>query len=184
MTGLATAGQRILAATLNEVAQIATATLAVSAASVTFSSIPAFNHLSLRWHAAGDAVIVGEQINMQVNGVTTTNYVGEKLECNTTTVTGTLSTGTTSAQIGTIPGSSRASGYMGAGVLEMPGIQDAANHQAYVAMATAIATNSVSYVGLYAGMLAAGTAPITTLTLFPNSGNFIAGSQFSLYGWM
>ena len=178
------AGQRILSAYENQVAMVATTTLVATAASVTFSSIPGYNHLTLKWHAAGDAAVVGQQINIQVNGVSTANYVGEKLECNTTTVTGTLSTGTTSAQIGTIPGSSRASGYMGAGLLEMPGITDAANHQAYVAMATAIATNTVSYVGLYAGMLAAGTAPITTLTVFPASGNFIVGSQFSLYGWM
>jgi len=182
---LFTAGQRILAAYENQVALIATTTLSTSTASVTFSSIPAYNNLSLKWHAAGDAsAIVGEQINIQVNGVVTANYVQEKLEANTTTVTGTLTAGSTNAQIGTIPGASRASGYMGAGSLEMPGIQDALNHQSFVSMATAIATNSASFVGVYAGMLAAGTAPITTLTVFPAASNFVAGSVFSLYGWM
>lgn len=163
---------------------IGTTTLAGPAASVSFSSISTvYTNLSLKWHARGDNAIAGEQIYMQINGQTGSNYVFEKMEANgTSSITPTQGTAA-QAQIGTIPGASGSAGYFGGGNLEMPGAIDGTNYGAFISTGGATPSPSTGFAGVYVGMLAIAGA-VSTIKLFPASGNFIAGSRFSLYGWV
>lgn len=183
--GLFYAGQRILASYENQVSQAApTQSFIASVASVTFSSIPAYNHLALIWHARSDNSNVTVSLYCQTNGnVSSGSYISQSVEANTSTVTGVNSGGTASQiRLAVIPGATANGGYFGVGQAVFGDISDTGSHSSVVAIGYAPETASSGNVGTFGGLGSGG--PITTVTLFPSAGNFIAGSMFSLYGWM
>lgn len=184
MPGLINAGGRILAADMNQVALIATTTIATTTASVAFTSIPAFNHLSVLWKTRGDNAAAAVALYCQVNGnVSSGSYIWQAAEAITSTIAG-VNAGGTVAQIkvSEMSAAGANSGYCGGGEIIFPYVSDTTNHQICASFGYGPETGSTAYVGTYGGLTSAGV--VTSLLFFPSAGNFAAGAMFSLYGWM
>lgn len=165
-------------------AQVATQKLGVAAASVTFSSLPAFNRYKVFWYARASDASVAEPIFIQLNGDTGNNYLWEVNQANNATVNGTSSGGAVAhIQIGTMAGNSATANYFSAGEFTIDGAQGSLFKIAQ-GTAAAFSTTSNMWNGTYSGQWNS-TAVVTSVTIFPgNVANFVAGSQFSVYGWM
>lgn len=176
-----TAGQRVTAAALNSntIQFLYNTTLTGTAGSVVFSAIGTYTHYHIRWHARGDAATVSQNMYMQCNNVTTNSYLSQFVQSNVSTVTGNLSL-TANLQIGTLPGNSSNANYFAAGLVDINGAQDA-NYIPIIATCMDIANASTGIAGVFGGATT-NVGPITTVKLYPASGNFVAGSTFSLYG--
>lgn len=160
--------------------QIRSQTLAVTAASVTFSGLPTvFNFLRLEWwvHRASTGPT---DLTMQVDGISTNNYLWSKME-SASAVQGNSHSGaaTNIMKIGALGGTSSA--YFSAGSVSIAGWSSNAGYLTTSGTSTLFDTNSVDYLDL-TGSLFAGTGPHTSLTISALSGSLAAGSQFLLLG--
>lgn len=165
--------------------QIATQTLGSNAASVTFSSIPAFNHISVTWKTRASDAVTAEQLFLRFNGDAASHYLWEINQANNAAA---VSGGTSGAlvaqiQIGTIPAASATTGYFGSGQFTVAFFNDITNLTTVQGTACAFANTTTMWNGTYSGLYNQ-AATITSLTLFGVGGNLVAGSRFSLYGWM
>lgn len=154
-------------------------TLTSTAASVTFSSIPAYNNLRLEWRAhlsSGGAT----DLEMQVDGNVGSNYVWSKMESNSGTQANFhAGAATTLMKIGAVGGTT--ANYFGNGSLTIAGWANANGFLSFSGTSTYFDSNTTDYVGTYGGLYAS-VAPHNSLLIFPAAGSFAAGSQFSLYG--
>jgi len=165
--------------------QIATQTLISAAASVTFSSIPAFNHISVTWKTRATDNNAAEQLYLRFNGDTASHYLWENNQANNAgAVSGATSAGLVGQiQIATIPANSATSGFFGAGQFTVPYFNDSTNFAAVSGTASAFATVTNMWSGTYSGMYNQAVT-LTSLTVFAATSNLAIGSRFSLYGWM
>lgn len=166
--------------------QIGTQVLGSPAASVTFSSIPtSFRHLRLTWSArsdtAGSSVI---SVDLRINGDTGANYDGNFMQVVGSTVgTGIDSVGRTSCFVGKASSAGWASGSWGIGVIDLFDW----NHPAAASKIQVLSRYTLwidttnTSTGL-TGYIYIGSAPYTSLTMLMDSGNFVAGSSFTLWG--
>lgn len=149
---------------------IATTTLGSAASSYTFSSIPStYTDLVLIVNASSGA---GISINCQLNGDTGSNYSYTGLYGN-----------------GSSAGSSRASNQTGAylGYIGSTQIYNVINHFMNYSNTTTYKTilNRKNQADQYVEADVAlwrNTAAINSIKIYPGSGNFDAGSTFTLYG--
>jgi hypothetical protein len=164
--------------------QISTQTLGSNAASVTFSSIPAFNHISVVWKARSSAAVLAEQLYLRFNGDSAAHYFWEKVEGNNATLTSGSSGGAVAfVQMGTITGASGTANCFGSGNFTVAYFNDTTNFSSVQGTACTLVSSSNLYNGTYSGLYNQATS-ITSLTLFAATGNLVTGSRFSLYGWM
>lgn len=143
----------------------------------------AYNTLRVNWRTRCDNAVSAQQMYLQFNGDTGSNYLVERSETNNTTTTnvGPGGAATTKIQIGTVSCASATALYFSSGSFTVGGASDAVNFKTAVGTGTAYATVSNAYIGLYGGQWNS-AATITSLTLTPAAGNFVAGSVFSLFG--
>lgn len=183
------AGTRIQGASLNvSPVLLATNTLLVPQANVMLS-VPAstvYNFLTVKWRARSSAAVAGEQLYLQLNSDTGSNYVTQDVEGqNASAVTaGHSGALTTKIQLGTITGASATSAlWFASGNFEVAGASDATNYKTAQGTGTAFSTTTQSYMGMYGGQWNS-AATVTTITLFAATGNLVIGSVFSMYGSM
>lgn len=160
--------------------QIRSVTLGTSAASVTLSGIPAvFNFLRLEFWVHR-ATTGPTDLTMQVDGISTNNYLWAKME-SASAVQGNSHAGaaTNIMKIGALGGTSSA--YFSAGSVSIAGWSSNAGYLATTGTSALFDTNTVDYLDL-TGSLFAGTGPHTSLTISALSGSLAAGSQFLLLG--
>lgn len=154
----------------------ATQVLGGSAASVTFSSIPAVNKLRLVWRVKGTST--AGDLEMNIDNVSTSTYQSAKIQGRTAAVS-LVTTATTYAPIGVVPSSSTAS-YFGSGATDIQGWNNASSFLTYSGVSASFDSTSSYWTEVYNGQyLAAG--PHTSLKLTPAAGSFASGSEFSLY---
>lgn len=150
-----------------------------SAGTITFSSIPAyFRDLKVMWSARSDQS-TDQNVQIRVNGASTASYDQQLLNSGGTTTASTSATNQTSAQIGIIPSTGFAGGIYTVGELVLADYQSSKDPSwqgkaSYGDNATMHILNSF---GVYK---AAGA--VTSMTIFPATGNFSATSKFALYG--
>ena len=154
-------------------------TLAAPAASVTFSAIPAYSNLRLEWRArltSGGPT----DLEMQVDANSSALYLWSKMESASASQANFHSgAAATLMKIGAVGGST--AGYFGNGSLTIAGWANATGYVSFSGTSAHFDSNSVDYIGTYGGLYAS-VAPHNSLMIFPASGSFAAGSQFSLYG--
>jgi hypothetical protein len=162
---------------------IATTLLGSSTATVTFSGIPnTYKHLQLRIFGRGDRAAGGVSVNMQFNGDTNTaNYYSHYIEGNGSTAYAGAAANV--IYIYDLAAASSTTSVFGAQVID---ILDYANVYKFktVRGLSGWDNNSASPAGQIAFQsgLWSNTAAITSISMSPFSGNFIANSRFSLYG--
>lgn len=167
---------------------IAETVLSGSAASVTFSSISSsYRTLAMVLQARTDrAASAIDLVEWQANGDAGNNYDRTYL---IGTIAGAVvaggNLGVASAYLGSIDGSTARANNFGIAICYWPGYADTSKEKYSITtgswrIADAVAANT--YVGNWAGHWR-NTNAITSLTILPTVGpNFVAGSQFSLYG--
>lgn len=159
---------------------IASNTLSSSAASVTFSSIPAtYTDLVLRWSARSSfaAVEIGGYIQLNETSYTTTNYSITVLE---------VSGGATNSYRLSSPiyfqytGANATSNTFGSAELYIPNYAGATNKPS---SSFGVLETNAANAGMNIGAnLKRNTAAVSSITFLDTSGNFVSGSSFFLYG--
>ena len=155
-------------------------TLASSAASVTFSSIPAtYTDLVLRISDRLDGAGTSVNSNVQFNGDTATNYSRIVLAGSGTAASSFLNATQTFSRYLSNGGGATASTFDSTEIY-IPSYQISQNKS--LSLFSVTETNAVA-VDMYAtASLWRNTAAITSITLTPSSGNYVSGSSFYLYG--
>lgn len=159
--------------------------LVAIAASVTFSSIPqTFRNLRLDWYARSDTAAVTANLLAQVNGISTATYDREVVNgAGAAWAFGEL-LAQTSMQLSRITGATATANYFGQGEAKIKHYTGAVGNKLMTS------TGSLSWgdvtgqieISVTTGKWRTAAAPVTSLTLLPSAGNFIAGSLFTLWG--
>ena len=158
-------------------------TLSAARASVTFSSIPSgYSDLVVVTNARGDTASASTPVNIQFNGDTGANYDRIDLQVNSKTNINSV-VAQTSMTIGYAPAASAPANVadtIEAQIASYAGtaFQKAVNSVSTLKTGTTTSTiNAVKSSGWWRS-----TASVTSITVIPGAGNFVAGSSFSLYG--
>ena len=157
--------------------------LSSSAASVTFSSIPAtYTDLVLRASVRSDAAATVKETEIIFNADTATNY-------SFTNLLGLGSNGSASQQFGTL-----AYGWTGKIAADSSTANTFANVEIYIPSYTASQNkqissnninennNSIVEATAAVAVLCRNSAAITSILFYPRASNFVSGSSFYLYG--
>lgn len=148
-------------------------------ASVTFSSIAAdYEHLQIRSVARQDAAGDGN-IQLQLNNLTN-GYSRHLLGSNGSTPFSGNATGQTYIWMPMATGSGDSAGSFGSAIIDILDYASTSKNKTVRAYAGRI--GSARYFAELSGFVADSSA-LTTIKFTTLSGNFIAGSRFSLYGW-
>lgn len=178
------AGQRLLASQLNSnMPQLLGSTiLTVNAGSISIAIPAGFNHLRGIFTARQDSGSGGAFGFVQLNGDSGANYVWEVSYGNMATTTSANSGGAVGGiRVGVLPGSGDTANYFGTGEFTIGNVSSAAfkpMRSGYFCPTSV--TNAYSGT---AGGLWASTAVVTSVTMYPFTGNLVAGSSMSIYGW-
>ncbi len=163
---------------------IETQALGADAGSVTFSAIPGtYEHLMILWTARGtDAG--NPDVYLRFNGDTGANYDRELLSAVGASAAAAPSVAQTAIQtIGTMPGSAATAGRAAGGAIRIPSYARTTFWKTAVGDFSDIrATGGGNELAGMTGGIWRSTAAITSVTLLPSAGNFLAGRVFSLYG--
>lgn len=155
-------------------------TLTVAASSKTFTlsdyTIPSGSrHLVLIYDAASADAVTERDVNVTFNADTGTNYNDQFLKGSSSTTSAARTNGQAALTIGLIPGSSVHASAMGGGHLLIPHYANTANHKAVLSLCGSAETSVQLAIGRWAA-----TAAITSITMTPSAGNFLAGSYFAI----
>lgn len=158
-------------------------TLVGSAATVTFSSIPTgIRHLQLVFSIRGDNATTAQFMSLQLNGVGSSVYNYNFSQTSGGSVTEVFANAQGSAVIGYMPGSTAPANEFGSGVVDFPSwdlSRSVLNFNFSSGPINTISGGSFTGTGVgFAGV----SSPYTSITLIPQTGNFIAGSDFQLRG--
>jgi hypothetical protein len=161
--------------------------LTSAAASVVFSGIPTdLKTVTVRWSCRGDTAATTTNMQMRLNGASTTDYFGNTAQVQNTTAANGTFIGTTSAQHGSIFAATSGANQFTVGEVVIPGwdLHAASTPHAKINGFGRFAcydTAANSFVGQFGFLYNVG-GPYTSITLFPLAGNFVAGSSFTLEG--
>jgi hypothetical protein len=151
-------------------------------ADVTFSSIPStFKHLQIRFIARGTVAAAGVGLRERLNGDTSASYSSHQLYGDGASVAATASSNANEMIIGGMTGATATASTFGVGVLD---ILDYANTNKYKTLRF-LNGRDVNGSGGQIGIESSSwqnTAAVTSLQIYPSSGNFAQYSSFALYG--
>jgi len=157
--------------------------LAADAANVDITSIPAsYSNLLLEIHNRTTQAVAAATWILRFNGDSGNNYDLQYIQVNNTTVTGAITTGTSSISFFVCTGSSSSANKFGSTVISIPNYASTTNFKNMTIHSythNVGATDAFNRVG---GGEWNSTSAINQITCTPASGNFAAGSRFSLYG--
>ncbi len=164
---------------------IATTTVGSGGSStITFSSIPAtYTHLQIRGIGRSDAASGNSWIYLRFNGDSGTNYASHYLRGNGTAASASALTGAgnnTEQRLGDFPRADATSGIFGVGVID---ILDYTNTNKYktTRFLGGADKNGSGVVSLYSSVWLS-TSAVTSITLTPQTDNWVQYSSFALYG--
>jgi large repetitive protein len=160
---------------------IATTTLSSSTGTVTFSSIPStYTHLQIRAIARSTfAQNTGDQVTVQVNGVTTSSYSYHYMSANGSAIGDVNATSTTTTMgLGYAPNDSVTANTFGAFIIDVADYASTSKFKTFRAFGGYDANGSGT-IRLQSGLFQS-TNAVTSISLTHNT--FKAGSTFALYG--
>jgi hypothetical protein len=160
---------------------LSTVTLGATTASVTYNVVTPYPRILVEWTAACTAS-GAQTLFMQYNGDTTAGHYQWQIiqGSGSSASAGISSTSATGIQIGAVSGTPTTN-YWGSGFALVADAVQSAHFSTCAGSSAAFQTNtsafSVTFGGQYAQL-----APISSVTLVPNSGSFAANSTFTFYG--
>ena len=164
-------------------------TLTATAASVTFTGIPSagLRRLRISYMARADNATTVQFTQMRVNGDATGVYFYQYGLAQNAAFAAAPGSGTTSAIAGLNPAASAALGVYGSGQIELVGWDDGglagSSRLNYTFVSQAMGPTTATFTTAWGGGFYSVARPYTSLTLFPQTGNWVAGSDFQLEGW-
>lgn len=160
--------------------------LASTASSITFvNPLPTgFRHLSIEWYARGDAAVTSTGIAMLINNDTGANYDFQRLRGTAAVASALEGLGGNQLAIGNIPAASATANYFGTGEARVNYYAGATGNKNVTARSNLWTGNGsgAGFTEIYHGKWRTTGAAVTRIDLLPSSGNFVAGSLFTLYG--
>jgi hypothetical protein len=161
---------------------IASNTLSSSAASVTFSSIPStYTDLVVRWSVRTDYGSTRTGFRAAFNSITTGYSETYIIQYDSTVVASGTYTGNSYFNAEYINGTGATANSFGSGEFYLPSYTASANKQ--ICQFSVSEGSSTTATGMYTkAWLLSQTAAISSITLTANTGNFVSGSSFYLYG--
>lgn len=167
--------------------KIAENILVGTAASVTFSSIPqTFRHLNLKMLTRGDTAAAFTVARIRFNGDTGANYDNEQISANGASLAAFETLNATGSDVGESAAATAVAGSSSFHLVQIPfytgttfwkSLSTLHQLQAQTSGGAANAHYAKVWVSRWRN-----TGAITSITIFPAAGNFIAGSSFILYG--
>ena len=161
---------------------IATVTSSGSTGTVTFSSIPStYKALQLRLMVRCGRSSTVDQLRLQLNGDTGTNYTRHLLTGTGAAATASGTTAATSINLLNIPAASATADIFGTAIIDIQDYQSTSKNTT-IRYVNGQDTNGGGNIYLGSGLWV-NTAAVTSIYLEPlNVANFASGSTFSLYG--
>ena len=132
-------------------------------------------HLVFRWNAQSDNDNTTISLFLQLNGDTGANYNVQRIVGAGSSDTASRGTGATSFNHLCFPGDATSSSAFGGGELLIPDAFSTRTHKSMIATCAAVEDNLRLVTGRWAN-----TDAITSVTVLPQLGNFVAGSFFEL----
>jgi len=155
---------------------IASQTLATTATSITFSSIPStYTDLELVMSARTNTNAIVDALFMSLNG-SSASFTGKYLQGDGSTVV----SGSLAQYVGGTEGSQPTANIFHNAKIYIPNYAGS-NYKSYSADSAHENNATTAYAGLVAGLWS-NTAAITSITIGPGSNSFITNSTFYLYG--
>jgi hypothetical protein len=158
--------------------------LTASAANVTFTNIPqSYRHLTLRIQGRSDAASTYVMAVMQFNSDSSGSYDLQSLQAYGTYTAGTQAFGTTSAQLGYMSASTATAGTASTFAVDIVNYAGTTFRKQWLSTQLLKVAESANQVNtdVFAGEWR-NSAAITSLTIFPSTGNFVTGTLVSLHG--
>ena len=159
-------------------------TLSAAASQVTFGDIPTnLRSLRLKWRARGDAAVNLQFIGFRYNALATAVYFWNYTQGINATASAASLTLQTFGMIGFCTGASAGAGVYASGVTDFIDWNETDN-AVWNHNSQALGTGVANFANTVGGGLFGATSvgPWRLLTIFPNSGNFVADSDFQLVG--
>jgi hypothetical protein len=180
-SGLAGIKYQNISADNNYMETIASTLLATTATGVTFSNIPqGYKHLQVRILARDNRAVTFDNLIIQANGDTGSNYSDHFIYSQSTTVGSGGDVSSTAPRVGTITGSSATANVFGSNVIDILDYTNTNKYKTVRGLTGAITSGTGQIV--FRSNLWLNTAAITSLTFTPGGGSFVQYSRFSLYG--
>ena len=161
-------------------------TLGGAAASIDITGIPTtYAHLMVLVYGRGDSASTAINVNARLNNDSATNYGWQYVSASGSTASAADqgAAAVTSILLGQLPAASAPANVFGQINTELAHYANATNQKTLSARSlertAAIAASSMTIFTL--GGVWTGTAAINRITLFPASGNFVAGTRASVY---
>lgn len=158
--------------------------LGATTASLNLSSIPqTHGSLMLVWCARGDVAAVNTFCAVRFNGDSGANYDRQFQSVSNNAGGAGENFAQTSVNVGNIPGASATANLFNGGWMSIPNYTSAIANKIFTCVLMEKTANAAGGVDVVESLGAwRSNAAITQITLLPGSGNFIAGSRFSVYG--
>lgn len=155
---------------------------ALPAASVVFTVPSTLREIRIKWRARCDNAVNVQTVLMRINGNSGANYSYINTQSNNATASGVPSSGTSSIAVGYTLGTTATAGTFGHGTIDLIG-WDISGSLGAVYNSGALGSGGVGNFFTASGYGRFDVAgPYTTITLLPQAGNFVAGSDFLLIG--
>lgn len=155
--------------------------VALSGASGTINVPTWATNLSGVFTARTDNATTGGFVNLRFNGDTGNNYTWEVVLANTAVVSGQNAGGAVGfIHVGAKTAANDTASYFGTGAFSVTNAQSTSLFKSVTSYNNAPGSVSGGFAGTFGGTWA-NTAAVTSVTLLPDAGNFVAGSLFTLY---
>lgn len=160
-------------------APIAETVLSASAASITFSDIPqTYRHLQIVVQGVSDGTGAIHSLNLRFNGDTAANYEWQYVDGAATALNGNRSTAASAIDAGLVDGPS-ATNPGSSSDISIANYRGTTFRKSVTSRAMSAEPRLRTGGGIWNS-----TAAITSVTLLPSTGSFIAGTVATLYGRM
>lgn len=152
------------------------------AASISITIPSGYNHLQCVYTGRQDSGSGGAFCFVRINGDSAADYTWQGVYGNGATATSSNAGAAVSGiRLGVLPGSADTANYFGTGSFSLGNVSSAVFKPLSGHFQGPISPTN-GYAGTYGGIWLS-TAAITSVALFPNSGNLVAGSSLAIYGW-
>lgn len=159
---------------------ISTVTVSTAVSSISFTSIPAtYTHLQIRMHVRNTSTSNG--YNMRMNSDTGNNYARHYLYSTGAAIGAANNVSTSSMILADAGISTSTAGVFGSSFCDILDYRNTSKNKTIKTFG-GFDNNGNGLVSLTSGLWFATPAAVTTLTIFPDAGNFAQYSSFALYG--
>jgi hypothetical protein len=165
------------------VAVLAGQNLTTATPAVTFTIPQTHRHLRIAWRARSDTAGAATSLYMRFNADTTTKYSEQRMQANAATITATEAASQAQLIPGVLTAATSTADIAASGTIDLPDYSGTTFAKTYNAASQDVRSPAGGSIYLrHAAGIWNSKAAITSVTLYPQAGNFVAGSSFVVLG--